>query len=144
MRILGVNNYQSQKDSRVNFGMKTISAERATEIGQALCKEVGKDLDGNPDIAAFMERYDELPKVLVKIFRLNKQKLKTDKQQLGFVTRILSNVADWAEELSEQCSNKFPLSREALDDSAIEYIRKSNIMDHICSALSQVFKIKDK
>lgn len=137
MKILGVNNYQTQKDSKINFGMRPISAEQAKVIGDALCQKVPGIFEPRPKITDFMENFSELKDVLTAIFKQNREQLLTAESKLDFVTKVVSNMTDWAYELGSQYQRKF-LSGAEFDKEALVL----NISSHIQTALAKSFEPK--
>lgn len=104
MRILGVNNYQMQKDSRVNFGMKPLTPTQLSGIGTDLYSALPK----SDKIVAHIERRDEVGEVLQAVFtHVRQNQLLTASDRAHYAARVMGNSPILAYSFKQGATDKF-------------------------------------
>lgn len=104
MRILGVNNYQARKDSKVNFGMKSLTSTQLSNIGM----DFYASLPIADKIVAHIERRQEVGEVLQAVFaHLRQYHLFTASDRAHYAAKVLDNSPILAYSFKQGATEKF-------------------------------------
>lgn len=122
MKILGVNNYQAQKDSRVNFGMKPLQTSQMTEIAAHL----SSSMPSADKIVAHMENEGDAREILNAVSgHLERQLFRTG-EKARYAGKVLENISILAYSFKQGVAKKFGLAVESnVEKDFIGYVLDS-------------------